>query len=134
MSGLMRAVDRVRPVARSATVPVREPSGVWNVPQTYLFAPATSGRWIPIGIWARRPVARMRLAAREHSLFHLWFHPYNLTAAPERALRGLGAICQEAARLRDAGRLDVLTMGALAARLDGDGRDAVTGSRSPRAR
>ena len=51
-------------------------------------------------------------------MFHLWFHPYNVTAAPERALRGLGAICQEVARLRDAGRLDVLTMGALADRLD----------------
>jgi hypothetical protein len=27
-------------------------------------------------------------------------------------------VCREAARLRDAGRLDVLTMGALADRLD----------------
>ena len=118
LSRVARTVDRVRPLARSAVRPVREPSGVWNLPQTYLFAPATRGRRLPIGIWARRARARIRLAARERSMFHLWFHPYNVTAAPERALRGLGAICQEVARQRDAGRLDVLTMGALADRLD----------------
>jgi hypothetical protein len=64
----------------------------------------------------------MRLAARERSLFHLWFHPYNVTAAPARARRALEAICKEAARLREAGRLDVLTMGALADRLDATDR------------
>jgi peptidoglycan/xylan/chitin deacetylase (PgdA/CDA1 family) len=122
MGGFRRAVDRLRPLARSAAWPEREPSGVWNVPQTYLFAPATRGRRVPAGLWARRPRARLRLAARERSLFHLWFHPYNVTAAPERALRALEAICKEAARLRDAGRLDVLTMGALADRLDAGGR------------
>ncbi len=122
MGGLLRAVDRVRPLPRSAAWPEQEPTGVWNVPQTYLFAPATRGRRIPARLWARRPRARMRLAARERSLFHLWFHPYNVTAAPERALRALESICAEAARLRDAGRLDVLTMGALADRLDAPGR------------
>ncbi len=121
MGRLVRAVDRVWPLARSATLPVREPSGVWNVPQTYLFAPATKARHVPIGLWARRARARLRLAARERSLFHLWFHPYNVTDAPERALRGLDAICEEVARLRDGGRLDVLTMGGLAARLDAPG-------------
>ena len=121
---LVRYADRLRPLARSAVVPARHPSGVWNVPQTYLFAPATRARHVPVGLWARRPIARMRLAARERSLFHLWFHPYNVTAAPDRALRGLEAICRAAARLRDAGRLDILTMGALAARLEADRPDA----------
>jgi peptidoglycan/xylan/chitin deacetylase (PgdA/CDA1 family) len=121
---LVRYADRLRPLARSAVVPVRHPSGVWNVPQTYLFAPASRARHVPIGLWARRPIARMRLAARERSLFHLWFHPYNVTAAPDRAVRGLEAICRAAARLRDAGRLDVLTMGALADRLESNRIDA----------
>jgi peptidoglycan/xylan/chitin deacetylase (PgdA/CDA1 family) len=120
MGRLTRAVDRVRPLARSAILPVRDPCGVWNVPQTYLLAPATRGRRLPVGLWARRPRTRLRLAARERALFHLWFHPYNVTAAPDRALRGLEAICRETARLRDAGRLDVLTMGALADRLDAE--------------
>jgi peptidoglycan/xylan/chitin deacetylase (PgdA/CDA1 family) len=119
---LVRAADRVRPLARSAARPERDPSGVWNIPQTYLFAPATRAHRLPVPLWVRRPRARMRLAARERSVFHLWFHPYNVTAAPDRALRALDAVCRDVARLRDSGRLDVLTMGALADRLNADPR------------
>jgi peptidoglycan/xylan/chitin deacetylase (PgdA/CDA1 family) len=115
---VLRLADRVRPLAGSAAVAERHPAGVWNVPQTFLFAPAERRARLPVGLWARAPVARLRQAARERSLFHLWFHPYNVTADPDRALAALDRICAEAARLRGAGRLDVLTMGALAARLD----------------
>jgi hypothetical protein len=111
--------DKLRPLAGSAVHPAPGAGGVWNVPQTYLFAPAAASR-LPVGQWARRPVARLRQAARHRSLFHLWFHPYNVTAAPERAFAALDRICAAAARLRDAGDLDILTMGDLAARLDAD--------------
>jgi peptidoglycan/xylan/chitin deacetylase (PgdA/CDA1 family) len=110
-------VDRVRPLAGSAVLPARDASGVWNVPQTYLFAPATARRRLPPALWARRPIGRLAQAARERSLVHLWFHPYNLTAAPDRALATLDIVCRAAARLRDQGRLDILPMGALADRL-----------------
>jgi len=111
------ALDRIRPGPGSAVVPAPGPVGLWNLPQTYLFAPATSRRWAPAALWARQPVARLRQAARERSLFHLWFHPYNITAAPERALDVLSRVCAAAARLRDADRLDVVTMGQLAEHL-----------------
>lgn len=115
---VLAAVDKVQPLAGSAVRPAWHPGGVWNVPQTYLFAPATSGRRLPPAVWVRRPLARLQQAARHRSLFHLWFHPYNVTAAPERSLDALDRICAAATRLRDAGRLDVVTMGDLAARLD----------------
>ena len=118
VGGLNGLVDRVRPVAQSAVRPVREAGGLWNIPQTYLLAPANRCRRLPIALWTRRPIARLRQAARVRSLFHLWFHPYNVTADPDRALRALDVICREAARLRAAGRLEVMTMGDLAARLD----------------
>jgi peptidoglycan/xylan/chitin deacetylase (PgdA/CDA1 family) len=102
----------------SAVLPDRHDDGVWNIPQTYLFAPATHMARLPIGLWARAPIRRMRQAARRRSLFHLWFHPYNITADPARALDGFERVCAEAARLRDRDRLDVLTMGDLAERLD----------------
>jgi len=110
-------VDRVRPLAGSAVLPARDASGVWNVPQTYLFAPATARRRLPPALWARRPIGRLAQAARERSLVHLWFHPYNLTAAPDRALATLDVVCRAAARLRDRGRLDILPMGTLTTRL-----------------
>ena len=115
----LRVADQVRPLAGSAARPVRDPSGAWNVPQTYLFAPATQRPRVPVAAWVRRPIARLRQAARHRSLFHMWFHPYNLTAAPERAIDALDRICAAASRLRQAGRLDVVTMGQLADRLAG---------------
>jgi peptidoglycan/xylan/chitin deacetylase (PgdA/CDA1 family) len=114
---VLRLADRVRPLAGSAVRPARHGSGVWNIPQTYLFAPA-SGRTLPAVLGAARPVARLRQAARHRSVCHLWFHPYNVTAAPELALDTLERVCAAAAKLRDAGRIDVVTMGDLAARLD----------------
>lgn len=109
--------DKLRPLGGSAVLPATGPGGVWNVPQTYLFAPAPGSR-LPVGLWARRPVARLRQAARHRGVFHLWFHPYNVTADPARALAALDRVCTAAARLRDRGEIDILTMGQLAARLD----------------
>lgn len=114
---LLAAADGLRPLPGSAALPALDAGGVWNVPQTYLFDPAASRR--PAALWARRPVARLHQAARQRSLFHLWFHPHNVAAAPGRALGALERVCAEAARLRGAGRLEVLTMGDLARHLDG---------------
>jgi Polysaccharide deacetylase len=97
--------------------PERREDGVWNIPQTFLFAPATHRRWLPTALWTRIPIRRLHQAARRRSLFHLWFHPYNITADVDRGLDTLERICAEAARLRSRGRLDMLTMGDLAERL-----------------
>jgi len=120
-SGLGRRVsqlvDRVRPLRGSAVWPEQVDDGLWNLPQTYMFAPATTRARVPVGLWCRKPIARLAQARRERSLFHLWFHPYNVTAAPERAVAALDRICAAAARARDKGTLDVLTMAQLADRL-----------------
>lgn len=112
----LRVVDRAYPLGGSASFPRRHPSGSWDIPQTFLFAPADHRR-LPIRVWVQRPVARLRQAAGHRSVFHLWFHPHNITADPERALLALRMVCAEAARLRSSGRLDVLPMGDLAAQL-----------------
>jgi hypothetical protein len=112
-----RLADRLRPLTSSAVKPSRHPTGVWNVPQTYLYAPAERASRLPITVWTRRPRARLRLAAEQAGIFHLWFHPHNIAANPQRALGGLEILFGEAARLRDTGRLEVLTMGGLADRL-----------------
>lgn len=133
LSGLPRRaaalVDRVLPLAGSAVQPARHDSGLWNIPQTYLFAPVTARRRLPPAVWARRPIGRLRQAARHRSLFHLWFHPYNVTANPDRAVASLTAICRAAAQLRDRGRLDVVTMGSLADRLSAQDQGNQTRSR-----
>lgn len=114
---LATLVDRVRPLAGSAVHPAQDPSGLWNIPQTYLFAPVTARSNLSPERWSRRPVARLLQATQAKSLFHLWFHPYNITANPDRAIACLDAICAAAADLRHQDKLDILPMGDLAARL-----------------
>lgn len=113
-------VDRVRPLPGSAVWPEMEPSGLVNVAQTYLFAPDVKGRRLPPTLWARFPAARVRQAARQRALCHLWFHPYNITAAPDRALTALETVCRTMARERDRGRLDLLTMAQVSDRVRRD--------------
>lgn len=115
-------VDRLRPLRGSAVWPVvrDDAGGMVNVAQTYLFAPDVKGRRLPPTVWARFPAARVRQAARHRSLCHLWFHPYNITAVPDRALSALEAVCRVMARERDRGRLDLLTMAQVAANVRGD--------------
>jgi peptidoglycan/xylan/chitin deacetylase (PgdA/CDA1 family) len=110
-------VDRFRPLRGSAVWPEVLDNGLVNVAQTYLFAPDAKGRWTPPGLLARFPAARVRQAARHRSLCHLWFHPHNLTAEPDRALAALEIVCRTMARERDRGRLDLLTMAQAAKRV-----------------
>lgn len=120
----LRFVDRVYPLAGSVARPVRHASGVWNIPQScYLLAPpAPTRRWRPTRP-TYGPIARLRQAARHQSVFHMWFHPHNIVGR-SGALQTLERICAAAARLRDAGRLDVVTMGDLGARLEAAHRSA----------
>jgi peptidoglycan/xylan/chitin deacetylase (PgdA/CDA1 family) len=114
---VLRAADRVYPLGGSAARPLRHASGVWNIPQSYyLFGPITGRRLLPT-FHTYRPIARLRQAARHRSVFHMWFHPHNVIAQPG-GLKTLERICAAAAALRDARRIDVVTMGALATQLD----------------
>jgi hypothetical protein len=70
---------------------------------------------VPPAATVAKATAGLRRAVKEAKVFHLWFHPFNLACDRDRMLGILGAILDEAARLRDAGRLDVRPMGELAA-------------------
>lgn len=114
---LCQLLDRVHPLPGSAVLPALHDDSLVNVAQTYLFAPESRSQRLPTALSVRPAVARVRQAAREGSLFHLWFHPYNITATPERALAGLQRICEVIDRERDRGRVEMLTMSEVADRV-----------------
>jgi len=113
---LAAGADRVRPLASGSVSPIRR-GGLVDIPQTYLFDPAsTRARRLGTGAWGRLVRRRLRHAVRIGSLFHLWFHSHNLAADPERALGAMEIVLDEARRLVDAGDLVNLTMGEAADR------------------
>ena len=56
-------------------------------------------------------------AAAERKAFHLYSHPINLASDPAAMLQGVQSVLDHAARLRDAGRIEVLSMGDMAERV-----------------
>jgi hypothetical protein len=103
---------------RDPVCPRWEKEGIWNFPATYFFDTG-SGRIgkLPVAIGARAVSMRVHEAVQSKSLFHLWFHPHNLTEKPKKSLRIMDRLLTNVNRLRDKGRIENLTMGELAARL-----------------
>ena len=77
---------------------------------------------MPVRARVRKAGKGLHRAVRDEAVFHLWFHPFNL--APDRVamLAALDEVLAEVATLRAAGRLDVRTMGELAAIAAGEAR------------
>jgi peptidoglycan/xylan/chitin deacetylase (PgdA/CDA1 family) len=116
---LASLADSVRPLPTATFSPVvRGP--LVDIPQTYLFDPCSKrARRLGTTGWTMAVRRRLRHAVRTSSLFHLWFHSHNLAGDPERAWRAMDALLAEARRHIDAGRLENLTMGAVAERWRG---------------
>lgn len=105
--------ESVVPTSASAVRPVAS-AGVWNLPATYLHDVGSVRRY-PLRI--RQARRRLQQAVRHRGLFHLWFHPHNVAHEPDRWFAGLDDLLGRAARLRERGRLDTVTMSEVAARL-----------------
>jgi len=99
--------------------PVRHRGGLWEIPHS-MFFPGMRGvsKWITPAARVRRAVKGLRRAARQHRVFSIWTHPHNFLPEPEPLLGAVDDICREAARLREAGRLEILSMQQMADRLD----------------
>jgi hypothetical protein len=95
----------------SASVMPQENTGMWNIPGSMLYTPAFGlRRYVPVWPRVLRANRGLNAALRQKRLFHLWFHPTDVTCRMEAMLDGLRRIFQRAASLRDAGQLDILPM------------------------
>lgn len=110
-----RLADHMVPLAPPVSAPVETLPGLWNIPGSMLLIGRRGARKVvPVGSPVAKARAGMARAVEEGKVFHLWFHPFNLAADRDRALGAFRKILAEAARRRDAGELDVRTMGDLA--------------------
>jgi peptidoglycan/xylan/chitin deacetylase (PgdA/CDA1 family) len=97
-------------------MPLNE-EGIWNIPGSMIFLPMHGiRRYIPASRRAARAVRGLDRAAKERRIFHLWFHPTNLSIEIEPMFAALERILIHAKALRDAGALDVMTMMQIAGR------------------
>jgi peptidoglycan/xylan/chitin deacetylase (PgdA/CDA1 family) len=110
--------DNLLALEPPVTQPFERLPGLWNIPGSMLLLHRVGVRRL-VTVEARIAKARrgLRAAADTGRVFHLWTHPFNLAHDRPAMLRALDGILAEAARLRDAGRLEVRTMRALRSHL-----------------
>lgn len=101
--------------------PVSRPERVgslWNIPGSMMLQGMDGLRaLIPPVCRLARALSGLRRAARERSVFHLWFHPSNLAVGRSKLLQVLDRTLTAARQLEARGDLEILTMGDLATRL-----------------
>lgn len=118
--GMVSRLGRLAAVLRAATPPVVEPvkddSGLWNIPGSAMYFPMHGGRrFLPLQYRIKRAIKGLNAAATQRRIFHFWFHPTNLADSTESMFAGLRAIFTHARTLREQGRMDFLPMGKIVA-------------------
>lgn len=127
----LRFVDEAAGFAPPVGVPAAS-DGVVAIPGSHPFRPDHGGwGWTPAGSRRRRARKGLERAAGTGGIYHLWLHPFNLAREPDAMLEALDDVFEQVAELRDAGRLDVATMAAVATEArDGRWRRAESNSLS----
>lgn len=116
---LAHLVDTAAARVPPTVLPYRDPHGLWCIPASGSFLPYEGiRRPIPISRRVARAVAGIDRAVAERRVSHFWLHPINLASAPKPMLDGMAEVLGHAARLRDAGRIDILPMAQLAERAE----------------
>lgn len=112
---LVNLVDKLVPLAPPVVRPLLRNEGVIELPSSMLFMGRNGMRKLirPRAL-QRKARLGMERAHREKAIFHMWFHPSNFYFEMESQFATLEAILQDAVRLREAGRLDVINMGEIA--------------------
>ncbi len=108
---LSRANASLPPVYR----PVRASDGLVNLPASqFLMSYDGVRRRVPTAARVRQAERGLARAIRQQAVFHLWFHPFNL-GSDDAMFDALQQILTLVWEHRAAGRLQVRTMGAVAA-------------------
>lgn len=93
--------------------------GLWNIPGNHFLMPREGMRkLIPMASQVLKAKRGLKRAVQAGELYHLWFHPNNLIADQDAMFDGLSEIFSYASRLREEGRLEILTMGEYARQLE----------------
>ncbi|MBN1792143.1 polysaccharide deacetylase family protein [Candidatus Woesearchaeota archaeon] len=84
---------------------------LYNLPGS-MFYLARDGfrRYVPMGCRVKKAIKGMDKAINEDKVFHLWFHPFNLSWDSGEMLKGLDQILAYAAEKRKRGELRTMTM------------------------
>jgi len=112
---VVNLADKMTPVPAPTVLPIAHAEGFVEVPSSLLLIGRNGlRRAVRPRVMDAKMAATLELAARRNRIFHLWFHPSNFYFDTETQFGIFERALRRVARMRDAGRLDVGTMGELA--------------------
>jgi peptidoglycan/xylan/chitin deacetylase (PgdA/CDA1 family) len=112
-----RLLDQVAGVAPPVSRPTERLPGLWNIPgSAFLSHRAGLRRAIPAASRVRKAKAGVRRAQATGGVFHLWTHPFNIASDPPYMVAILDQILRHVVGRRDAGKLVIEPMAAIAER------------------
>ena len=115
----LRLLDAKLAVAPRVLKPKRIHEKLWMIPASQFYSPFMSvGSRVTVADRVNKGLKGLHKAVRSRGVYHLWTHPFNLGCGTDQLLSGLQQIFAEAARLRDAGQLETLSMGDMTERLN----------------
>ncbi|MFN8035815.1 MAG: polysaccharide deacetylase family protein [Acidimicrobiia bacterium] len=108
---LVNLMEKALPLPPPVVRPIAREHGLVETPSSLLLI-GRSGLRRVVSSSALRAKLKMGLekAVTEQRLFHLWFHPSNFYYQTDKQLRVLESVLMCAARLRDDGVLNIVTM------------------------
>ncbi|MBQ2854125.1 MAG: polysaccharide deacetylase family protein [Oscillospiraceae bacterium] len=115
---LFRLLDVYLPLTGQGVHKPRKEDGVWNFTGSGMFKPIRPALKFLEGIKMHRIKARMRCAAKNDLVFHLWWHPHNIGVMTEDYLAQLEEIFRYYHVLKEKYGMESLNMGELACRLE----------------
>ena len=114
---MARLLDSLAPWPPPVTYPKKD-GMLWDIPASYFYPHRDAwAKIIPLRVSAQKARLGLDRAVGHRSMFHLWFHPFNLASDPDTLLNGLQTIFSRVNTLRSEGALANLTMADLAASL-----------------
>jgi hypothetical protein len=118
---ISRALDEVRRTTPPAVWPYETMPGLWNIPASMFLYPIGPPRSWVLGLRSRveRFKRGLEVAARQRAIFHFCLHPENVAESPQGVLL-LQDLLDTLVRSRSLGDVEVLTMGDVLNRLQGE--------------
>ncbi len=93
--------------------------GMWNIPGSYFYPHARGwARYLPVSFRVRKIKAGIKQAVKKKAVYHVWFHPFNIASKPDDLLTGLEMVFSYIDELRAENKIEVLSMGQIAQRLN----------------
>jgi hypothetical protein len=114
---MMRILDELREATPPPVWPTSTRPGLWNIPSSIFLYPIgeSRARLVPLRTRVHRFRRGLEAAIRRRGIFHYSFHPDNLAESPS-GFSLLGDMLELLTHARDAGDIEIVTMGQAAER------------------